>query len=292
MNYHPSNLYKYIQKSELRIINDNFRIRLSSELAEKYDTGLYDLALDRIAENINEIKALNIQYPGKAKPIFYMYIVPDEDFIDLLSFPFPDAKSGGRPVSTFDLDGFNSAYGQSQNSLEFPRKEETIAHKVNMIHEFAHLVNDMFFNKDRLLSEGFAETLPLYTLGYEEKFDEHREIIKQLKPDDIISPEQLLKMGKDNTFGRTTRIANKTCSFDLSYISSYLFIRGYITRIAEAFKFNRAEATQKFLEFGRASQCTNEWLLLDLASYIGIDEAKILSGKDLQLLAQSDIKKI
>ena len=292
MNYHPSNLYNYIQKSELRIINDTFRIRLSSELAKKYDAGLYKLALDRITQDINEINRLNIQYPGKAKPIFYMYIVPDDDFINLLSFPFPDAKSGGRPVSTFDLDGFNSAYGQSQNSLEFPRKEETIAHKVNMIHEFSHLVNDMFFSKDRLLAEGFAETLPLYTLGYEEKFDEHCDAIKKLTSEDIISPITLLKMGKDNTFGRTTRIPNKTCSFDLSYISSYLFIRGYITRIAEIFKLNRTEATQKFLEFGRASQCTNEWGLLDLASYIGMDSETILNSKDLQLLAQSEIKKI
>ena len=293
MEYKPSKLYEYIQNSELRTVNDGFKIRLSPELAKKYDAGVYANHIAHYAGYINEINALGIKYPGRANPIFYMYIVPDENCVELLSFPFPDAKSGGKPVSIYDLDGFNSAYGESQNIGEnAPAKEETISRKVNSIHEFAHLVHGQFYRNSRILSEGFAEVLPLYTMNYEEKFDEHREVIKNMKAEDIISPQELLAMEKDRSFGQKTRIPKKSCSFDWAYISSYLFVRGYIMKVAEKFGLDRVQATQKFLEIVRSSQCSNEWLIFDLAEAIGVSGDELLETKKLQLSAQEEIAKI
>ena len=291
MEYKPSKLYQYIQNSELRIVNDNFRIRMSSEIAAKYDAGDYEEGIKHHAECIKKVMALGIKYPGRANPIFYMYVVPDDNFIELLSFSFKDAKGGGRPVSIFDLDGFDSAYGCSKNQLAY-KGNISISRRVNDIHEFAHMIHGQFFNKNRILSEGFAEVLPLYTMEYEEKFDEHREVIRDMKPEDIISPAELLEMEKDRSFGQKTRLPNKSCSFDWAYISSYLFVRGYITKVAEKFNLNRIEATQRFLEIVRSSQCTNQWLIYDLAEAIGMNRDELLDTKTIQLSAQADIVKI
>jgi len=292
MEYKPSKLREYIQNSELRIVNDNFRIRLSPELAKIYDAGGYNHRIATHAEHINAIIELGIKYPGRANPIFYIYIVPDENFVELLSFPWPNAKNGGKPVSSFDLDGFDSAYGLSQNMLMRKSTEETISWHVNNIHEFAHLVHGQFFNKNRILSEGFAELLPLYTMGLEEEFEEHREVIKNMKPEDIISPQELLSMGRDGSFGKKTQAPDKSRSFDWSYISSYLFVRGYIAKVAEKFGLDRIGATQKFLEIVRASQCSYQFLILDLANAIGISGDEALGTKTLQLTAQEEIAKI
>ncbi len=291
MKYETNKLHQYINHSVMRIINEGFHIRFSKELVKKYDSGDYDNDIAIHTEYINEINSLNIKYPGKASPVFYIYVVPDENFVELLNFPFPESKAGGKPVSIFDLDGFNSAYGRSQNCLENNPKTQNISRRVNGIHEFAHLVHGQFFNKNRILNEGFSEVLPLYTMRYEEKFNEHRKLIIKIKSTQIISPKELLDMEANNTFGKKTRVPNKSCSFDWAYISSYLFVRGYILIIAEKFNLDRISATQKFLEVVRSSKCRNEFLLFDLAEFINMDKKLILSKK-LQLLAQKDILKI
>ena len=282
-------LYEYIMKSELRVVNDHFYVRLAPELAKKYDAGVYDNALKKRAGYIDEIRNLGIKYPGRADPIFYMYIVPDDNFIELLMYPKPNATDGGKPVDTCDIDGFAWAYGISQNlCANCTANNPTTATRVNALHELAHLVHSQFFTlKDRMIAEGFAEALPLYTMNYESKFDAHREIIKNMSADDIISPKELLDLGRTGNF----RDISKDASFDPSYISSYLFVRGYITKLGQMFNLDRVAATQRFLEIVYMSLNKYEWLLRDLAYEINVD-ADTIFGKELQLLAQSDIAQI
>ncbi len=290
MEYKPNKLFEYIKNSEIRIVNDNFKVRLSRDLAKKYDNGDYKNALQIHIDYINAINKLGLKYPGNANPVFYMYIVPDNNFIELLNFPFTDSAYGGKPVKCFDIDGFHSAYGISQNLLDNQSSAEPISSRVNGIHELAHLVHGQFFNKDRILAEGFAETLPLYTMGLQNEFDEHAQVIKNMTADDIISPNELLAMGRDGTFGRITRIKNKSASFDWSYISSYLFVRGYIMKIAEKFELTPISATQKFLEIVRSSEYSNQFLIFDLANAIDIPGSDLLKTKTIQLLAQKSIQ--
>ena len=129
-------------------------------------------------------------------------------------------------------------------------------------------------------------------MDYEAQFDEHRAIIANMKPNDIISVSDMINMCREKTFGRETRIPNKTVSFDWSYISAYLFVRGYMARLAQIHNLNRIAATQLFLETVRASQYSCEWLFTDLGHAIGMAPNEILDGKELQLLAQSDIAQI
>lgn len=282
--YRKDTLKIYIENSVLINANENFRIRLSKELAKKYNDGLYENGVKHFENYIQQINSLNLIYPGNAHPVFYVYIVPDKDFVDLLQYPYPERQGGGRPVSSYDIDGFSTAYGVSQNLIESQTEElPNISRIVNNIHEFAHLIHSQFFNKNRFISEGFAETLPLYTLGYEQKFDEYRNAIKNIDESQIFSAKELLKMDKNDSFGRNALIPNRSCAFDLAYISSYLFVRSCVEKTASKFNLNRAQATQKFLETVRSSQCSGEWLVYDLAFALDLSKDELLSGKSIQI---------
>jgi hypothetical protein len=290
--FSPGKLREYINGSELRVVNEGFRARMSANLAAKWDAGAYANGVARLASYIDEIKALGIVYPGRANPVFYLYLVPDSEFMELLSFPHKGGKCGGRPVACFDLDGFGDAYGESQNMEENKSPEpESISKKVNYIHEFAHLVHGQFFRGSRTLAEGFAEALPLYTMNCETQFAEHGAVVKSMADDKIFTMRELLQMQKNGDFGMTTRAPGKSCSFDWAYISSYLAVRGLIARIGKKFGLNKTAATQKFLEIARASssQYSNEWLILDMAAAIGIASDELLDGKTLQSESRAEI---
>lgn len=284
--YQKDVLREYISKSELRVFSEKIKVRLSKELAEKYDDGSYNNYLKNMQKCLDMIDTLNIQYPGNAHPILYVYIVPDNSYSELLRIPkiFDKGTGGGKPVPCYDLDGFNSAYGLTQNMLENRPEEETrISGIENEIHELAHIVHSQFFSKNQTICEGFAETLPLYALGFEEIFDEHKNTIVELDESQILSAQELLNSEKKGIYGAEAILPNRSCSFRFSYMSSYLLIRGCVETIAEKNGFSKAQAIQNFLEIVKQSNCSNEWLIYDIANAIGIPQDDLLNGKQLQM---------
>lgn len=283
--YEKNKLKEYIKNSELRVFNKDIKVRLSKELAIKYDKGYYNEYLNNISKYIKMIKKLNIKYPGNAKPVLYVYIVPDNNYRELLGIPekYDNGKGGGKPVMCYDLDGFSSAYGLSQNILENKNKETDISKVENEIHELSHIVHSQFFNKNLIISEGFAEALPLYGLNMEKDFTEHKNALLNLEEEQILSVQEILKLEKDGTFGIETILQNKTCSFRISYISSYLFVRGCMEIIAKKFDLKKEDAVQRFLEIVRESECINEWLIFDIADALDLSRKELLNGKQIEL---------
>ena len=283
--YEKNKLKEYIKNSELRVFNKDIKVRLSKELAIKYDKGYYNEYLNNISKYIKMIKKLNIKYPGNAKPVLYVYIVPDNNYRELLEIPekYDNGKGGGKPVMCYDLDGFSSAYGLSQNILESKNKETDISKVENEIHELSHIVHSQFFNKNLIISEGFAEALPLYGLNMEKDFTEHKNALLNLEEEQILSVQEILKLEKDGTFGIETILQNKTCSFRISYISSYLFVRGCMEIIAKKFDLKKEDAVQRFLEIVRESECINEWLIFDIADALDLSREELLNGKQIEL---------
>lgn len=232
------------------------------------------------------IDILNIQYPSNAHPVLYVYIVPDDSYAELLKIPaiFDKGQGGGKPVHCYDLDGFTSAYGLSQNILENKPSEETNISKIeNEIHELAHIVHSQFFNKNQIICEGFAEALPLYALGFEEIFDEHRNSIINLSKDQVLSAQEILNSEKDNSYGSEAILPNKSCSFRISYISSYLFVRGCMETISKKYNLSKEQSVQRFLEIVKESTCLNEWLIYDIADALDLSRDELLNGKQMQL---------
>lgn len=280
--YVSDKLKEYIKFSELRVVNKSLKVRLSDELAKKYDSGAYGNSIRWFEKYIDQIEKLGFQYPGNAHPVFYVYIVPDENFVELLQYPYETRKGGGKPVMSYNLDGFSSAYGVSQNICANASDNPSISTIVNNIHEFSHLVHSQFFNKDRFICEGFAEVVPLFTMGYELKFDEHRNAIKKMTLSQLFSAKELITLARENKFRGNVLVPDRSCSFDLFYISSYLFVRVCIEKISNKFKLSKNEATQKFLEIIRKSRSINEWLVLDLSDELGIPRDMLLYEKELQ----------
>ncbi len=289
--YQKSLLKEYVKKSELRVYNNKIRIRLSKELAVKYDQGIYNNYLNKMEKCFDLINTLNIKYPSNANPNFYIYIVPDDNYEEMLNIPetFNNGKGGGKPVGSIDLDGFNYAYGVSQNLCENHSEKVSIMNFENNVHELAHLVHGEFFSESSLLGEGFAEALTLYTLDLEEQFNEHREALENLKDNQIYTAKELIEQEKNNSFGEEELLPNKSCSFRLSYISSYLFVRGLIEIIEAKEKITKQEATQYFLEMIRQSNYTNEWLIYDIADHLNIDKEELLNGKQIQIKVLKEI---
>ena len=100
----------------------------------------------------------------------------------------------------------------------------------------------------------------------------------------------MLDSERKNIFGEEAILPDKSCSFRLSYISSYLLIRGCVETIVEKNKISKTEAIQQFLEILKQSDYTNEWLFWYIADTIGIPKNILLDGKEIQIKALNSIK--
>lgn len=268
-------LREYIENSEKRIIIDGvFNARMSAKIAKNFDKGLYDFMLDEHKKCIKELRKLHIKYHAKSKPIFYIYIVPDENFTELLQYPYKNIKGGGRPVPSYDFDGFNSAYGTSQNKMVNTEKVSLVNH-INLLHEYSHLIQHCFGYGPQMFGEGFAEMIPWYALGYEKLVPEHLVAMKSMEK--IYTANELLE-----TVDFKDKIQNKTCSFQPSYMSSYLWVRAVVEHIGLKYKLSHFDAVQKFLELYNMTIYGKQFFIMELAEKIGMDADKLLKSDKYQ----------
>jgi len=66
--YKSDKLRKYMDESSLKVVNEDFRVRLSKKLEEKYETGIYDNAISNFKEYI-EKKSNRFKY-GRGREWF------------------------------------------------------------------------------------------------------------------------------------------------------------------------------------------------------------------------------
>lgn len=150
-------LKEYVQTSELRIFSDKIRVRLNRALANKYDEDLYDDYLKYIEKCYILISTLNFTFPSNANLIYYIYMAPDDQYVELLDYPskFDKGTGGGSPVTCYDLDGYVYAFGISQNKCEnFKVDEKDISFFETELHEISHIIHGNFFTKCSILKEG------------------------------------------------------------------------------------------------------------------------------------------
>jgi hypothetical protein len=288
-------LKEYIEKSELRSLRDDIKVRMSPELAIKYDAGEFEGMLEKWVQAYEQIKSLNIKYPDDLTPILYIYIFPMDNYVDLLNIPkvFDNGNGGGKPVKCYDSDGYVSAYGTTENMLDKKRIEwYSIMSEENNVHELAHLVHSKFYNSSSIICEGFAEAIPLYGLNYEERFDKHREVLLNLKEEDILTVAQMYEQQRKKEFGKETSNTKGSCSFRYSYISSYLIIRGCLELIESKYNLSRSEAIQKLLDTIKTSKPYHESVFYDIADIIDLDHDEIINGKSIQFDALKSISLI
>ncbi len=290
--YQKNLLREYIQNSCLRTFKNIIYVRLSEDLAKNYDNWLCDIYLNSMYDYYNQLLSLNLKLPYNSHPNLYIYIVPIENYWELLSYPKRYYKwtGGWRSVKCYDLDWYRDAYGVTQNlCINYP-ENPNISEIVRNIHELAHIICNQFAYKSTSFSEGLADSLPLYILDYEKQFNEHRDAILSLKQEDIFTVSELFFSEKDDSFWTTSIYPNKTCSFRYSYISSYLFIRWLLETITELKGLSKIWALQYFLEFLKNSSYGHEWLILDICDDLWLDADSVLKWKNLQNKAILSIK--
>lgn len=268
-------LREYIKNSEMRVIVDGvFYARMSKSIAKKFDSGTYDYMLCEHKKCIRELKKLNIKYSANAKPKFYVYIVPDENFAELLRYPYKNHNGGGRPVPSYDFDSFNSAYGTSQNRMIASGKIGINSH-INLVHEYAHLIHNQFGFYAQMFGEGFAELIPWYALEYEKLVPEHFASMQSMEK--IYTANELLE-----SVAFSDTVSGKTCSFQPSYMSSYLWSRAVVEHIRKKYKLSRIESVQKFLEFYNLTTYGKQWFIMELADLTGMNAEKLLYSTEYQ----------
>jgi hypothetical protein len=277
MNYKP--LQDYVEKSELRIVNDDFRVRLSSELAAKYDAGEYDFCIRRHVENMRKINALGIVYPLSANPVLYMYIVPRGGGA-LLNLP-SGATSGGRPVACFDLDGFPRAYGMTEEMMTRTALNDLT--DIGNIHELAHFVHYMFYTGERWLCEGIAEAFPYYLMDYENIDAKHRALIAGMTESDILDARTLAyEFDKHADYSKRAQISP-------AYVSSYLLVRGILKHIEKIYGCGKVAAMQRLMMFVRGVDSARDFFIWEVADFIGAAREELHFGKSAQLSARDEI---
>lgn len=288
--YKISPLENYIKTAKIIEINNNFKIRMNESQMENYNNHLYDTRIDLLTKLITKINTLNIKYPQNAKPVFYLYVVPKKDFRELLNFPdYIKVDWGGKPVNCYDLDGFKDAYGESDNILLW-NTPVSIVEEANKVHELAHLIGSMFRINSTFLSEGFADAFTFYILDYENQVDDYNDLICSLKEENILSANELIEAEK-GTFNSTPMLKNKSCSFSIYYISSYLFVRGVIEAIEKNKHTNKVEAMQEFLNIEYNNHFYKHFNIFKLAEEIGIDKNTLLDKKSIQMEVINNIKR-
>lgn len=290
--YKKDLLKDYIQNSSLRIYKEKIYVRLSDNLAENYDKGIYNMWLEHICNCYNQLISLNLTLPNKSNPNLYIYIVPDDNYTSILSYPekYNNGSGWWRPVNCYDLDWYKTAFWTSQNCCLWSEKLNQFRKIENSIHELSHIICSQFGYKCLTISEWLAETIPLYILNYEEKFINHKFIISKLNPEDILSVKELIDSEKDDSFWRKYVTESKHCSFRYSYISSYLFIRWYLGIIEKNKGLSKIWALQYFLELLKNTKLNNERLIEYLADEIWIDSEILLNWKEMQINTALSIK--
>lgn len=286
---HP--LEEYLKSTKIITINDNFKIRMNENQLNNYNNHLYDMRINAMKERIDKIISLNIKYPYNAKPVFYLYVAPTENFREIMDYPsYIKSEWGGKPVRSYDLDGFKTAYSQSDNILLW-NHEISDAEDANSVHELAHLVHGMFYRNSSLLCEGFADAFTFYILNYENKVDGYKELLRSLKESDILTANDLLIAEENGTFNSRPMIPNKTCSFSIYYISSYLFVRGLIETIEKNKNINKFEAMQEFLNIQYNNNFYKQFSIFKIADDLNLDKDSLLNKKDIQLSVLEKIKR-
>ena len=189
------------------------------------------------------------------------------------------------------MDGFPLAYGLSQNCLENKETNNLeIADLENELHELSHIVLSQFLLGNQVISEGIAETLPLYGLRLEEKFEKHKQVIATLEENNIYSLKELLNKQRDGSYGNDVVLSNMTCSFRLSYISSYLFVRGLVE---EKYLLSTTEAINYLFSILRGNRgYANEFLIYDIADALELSHDELLNKKDMQKKALNSIRRL
>ena len=278
---------EYKNSSKVYVINEKLKFRIPDVLIKDYEDGKFNNYIESMTNIVNMLDTLQVKYKYDAHPVYYIYMLSIDNYKEILQIPsnFDNGTGGGRPIGCIDPDGFYKAYAVTDNFCRYSKEEyEEVFRKSNNIHEIVHLIlNNKKFNPDRYFSEGLSEAVPLYVFDMEKDFTKHRDLITNLKEEDIIPINELYEQGDNNTFGDKKLNESYACTYRASYVSSYLAIASMIDHISKEYGIDKKKATSTFLDVAESTLGGNGMFLNSFASKIGMDFNTLYFGKEYQL---------
>jgi hypothetical protein len=261
---------------EMRVIDSNFKVAIQNEYQKMFDNNEAALFIERIKCSIESVLMVPINY--QTEPNFTFFVIQNgEVFQRLTSCPFPGGMCVAPNRSTtlvVDDKYFFSTRSKWDN--------------IGLIHELSHIVHGFFFNKLYPISEGFAEVFPFYILDMEKDDPRHLELLRTLSKAEIITIEQIRQHGMFTE----NMLKPQRVQYMKSYISMYLFMRGYIQRLEKINNLDKVAAINLLLaEFQKTDVLEDFNLRIEyIARLINTSFDSILYSKEIQMQALVDME--
>ena len=217
-------------------VTDNLRIALKDDMLEQYYTKSagknFVKTMGTLANNIVSLP-INFKQPLR----FSFLVLPTgKEFSSAVGLPIED----GMCEAPVQLDeNYPLSLCVDYNWFANGFKNPDFKSRVGLTHELAHIVHGGYFRNLGQISEGFAEMLPHYLMGYDERNLKHQKAIVSFQEKDMLNMDFLNQKGMfavDEINGRETQQLK-------SYMSAYLWMLAYIKRIENIYELDKFEAT-------------------------------------------------
>jgi len=219
---------------------DSLRLALKDNMMEQYvKNSVGKNFVKTMGTLANNIAVLPIDFK---KPLRFSFLVlpTGKEFSSAVGLPIED----GMCEAPVQLDeNYPLSLCVDYNWFAEGFKNPDFQSKVGLTHELAHIIHGGYFRNLGQISEGFAEVLPHYLMGFEEKNIKHQKAITSFQEKDMLSMAFLNKNGMfavDEMNGRETQQLK-------SYMSVYLWMLAYTKRVEKIYGLNKFEATDFIL---------------------------------------------
>ena len=257
-------------------VTDNLRIALKDDMLEQYYKNSagknFVKTMGILANNIVSLP-INFKQPLR----FSFLVLPTgKEFSSAVGLPIED----GMCEAPVQLDeNYPLSLCVDYNWFANGFKNPDFKSRVGLTHELAHIVHGGYFRNLGQISEGFAEMLPHYLMGYDERNLKHQKAIVSFQEKDMLNMDFLNQKGMfavDEINGRETQQLK-------SYMSAYLWMLAYIKRIENIYELDKFEATSFVLnEFSKIDNFNWDDKTTAIADIVKMPKDEIMNELTLQ----------
>lgn len=267
-------------------VTDNIRIALKNNMVEQYNINAigkdFVKTMDKLANNI-----ANLPINFKQPMCFSFLIVPTgKEFSSTVGLPIEE----GMCEAPIKLDkNYPLSLCVDYNWFANGFKNPDFQSRIGLTHELAHVIHGGYFRNLGQISEGFAELVPHYLMGYEERNLKHQKAITSFQEENMLSMTFLNQKGMfavDEMDGRETQQLK-------SYMSVYLWMLAYTKRVENIYGLNKFDATNFILnEFSKIDNYNWEYKTKAVADIIRMPKDDVMNGLILQKEGKQHIQTI
>lgn len=262
-------------------ISDNFKIAIPNEFIAQFEKSKNLNFIEIFSPYIDRISKLPIY---KTSPVFSLFVLQKgKEFRTLTNCYFDHGMCGSYP--SLDPNYPLSLVVDNEWFFKGFTAKPSIERDIGMLHELSHIVHSSYFMKLGMIMEGVAEVIPFYIMNLEH--DKHMDTIFALRDENIPTLDYLNKNGM---FSLPEDQDTRT-QYRKSYLSAYLWMRGYLKRVEQIYQNCKMDALKRTLnEFERINDLFPSKKALNVAKFINSDEKTLYHSLTLQHEAIQDIR--